>query len=133
MKTLNKTFPNGNGKAPLPDDDEINVDDFDWTAPSSHPAPNAAHEGFDTVITADTFTLTIPTYTPERLKALRKRLGMNAQEFGIAVGYAANGAKQRISELENARHPIPQSVSIIAGYLERYGVFTPFPKSQLSV
>lgn len=123
MKPSNKTFHNGNGIKVLPkDDDEINSDDFDWTRPFSHPAPNLRSEGFTTNITAGDLTIVIPTYTPERLKQVRKSLNMSAQQFGIAVGYASSGAKVRISELEHGRQAIPQAVSIIAAYLERYGV-----------
>ena len=123
MKPSNKTFPNGNGTTALLDDDsEININDFDWTAPAPHPAPNILREGYTTEIRAEGATLVIPTYTPERLKQLRKSLGMTAQQFGIIVGYASSGAKVRISELEHGRQGIPQTVSIIAAYVERYGV-----------
>ena len=122
MKPSNKTFLKGNGKTLLPDDDDINLDDFNWTQPAEHPAPNILTEGYTTEIKAEGATLLVPTYTPERLKALRTSLGMTAQQFGIAVGYAPSGAKVRISELEHGRQAIPQSVSIIAAYLKRYGV-----------
>jgi DNA-binding transcriptional regulator YiaG len=123
MKPSNKTFQNSNGTTKMLDDDrEINVNDFDWTAPAPHPAPNLGSEGYTTEITAEGQTLVVPTYTPERLRQLRRSLGMTAQQFGIAVGYASSGAKVRISELEQGRQTIPQSVSIIAAYVERYGV-----------
>ena len=123
MKPLNKTIPNGNGAVHLPDDDtEINIDDFDWSHPLPHPTPNFHSEGFTTKITAGDTILIIPTYTPERLKQLRTALNMTAQQFGIAVGYASSGAKVRISELEHGRQAIPQAVSIIAAYIEQYGV-----------
>jgi antitoxin component HigA of HigAB toxin-antitoxin module len=134
MKPSNKTFPNGNGTTHFSDeDDEINVDDFDWTRPAPHPAPNLLREGYTTAITAEDTTLIIPTYTPERLKQVRTMLGMTAEQFGIAVGYASSGAKVRISELENGRQAIPQAVSIIAAYMEQYGVLTSSTKKPQSV
>jgi hypothetical protein len=130
MKTSKKHFQNGNGAAHAPDDDvEINTDDFDWTRSAPHPAPNLNRDGYTTQIVAGNTTLIVPTYTPERLKRLRIKLEMTAQQFGIAVGYASSSAKVRISELENGRQAIPQAVSIIAAYLEQYGVLS-LPKQR---
>jgi len=43
---------------------------------------------------------------PHQLRAIRRRLDLNQQEFGELMGYPANGAKSRISELENGRRRI---------------------------
>ncbi len=136
MNPSNRTFPKGNGRnndvrksngsASFSDDDDINLDEFNWSAPVQHPAPRILSEGYNTEVEAGDAILLVPTYTPERLKTLRTSLGMTAQQFGIAVGYAPSSAKVRISELEHGRQAIPQPVSIIAAYLEQYGVLKPF-------
>lgn len=42
-------------------------------------------------------TVTVPDWTPDRIRALRKRLGMTQEAFAEEMGYSS---AQRVAELE---------------------------------
>ena len=58
------------------------------------------------------------TWTPERIRTLRKRLGLNQDEFAQAMGY---GSKTRVSELENGKVSPTGPVARLLDHLEAHG------------
>lgn len=54
------------------------------------------------------------TWTPEKIKALRKRLGLNQSAMAERLGYTR---QQTVSDLEKGNHPPGPQVEIILGYL----------------
>ena len=51
------------------------------------------------------------SWTPERLKALRKHVGMTQAQMGEYLGYSKHGAQVRISELERGQKRVSGAVS----------------------
>jgi transcriptional regulator with XRE-family HTH domain len=58
-------------------------------------------------------------WTPERIKALRKRLGLDQAEFADLLGY---GASQRVSELEKGKRGATGPTARLLDYVDAYGV-----------
>ena len=58
-------------------------------------------------------------WTPERIRALRKRLGLTQDEFAEAMGYGSNS---RISELENGKVEPTGPVAKLLDHLDSHGV-----------
>ena len=61
-------------------------------------------------------------WTPDRIRALRKRLGLNQDEFAEAMGYGSNS---RISELENGHVEPTGPVARLLDHLSAHGVLSP--------
>ena len=58
-------------------------------------------------------------WTPERIRALRKHLGLNQTEMAAKLGYSR---QQSVSELEKGKHaPIPQIYIILSMLAEQSG------------
>ena len=58
-------------------------------------------------------------WTPDNIKALRKRLGLNQQPFATALGF---GSASRVSELENGATEPSDQVRRLLDYIDKYGV-----------
>ena len=56
------------------------------------------------------------TWTPERIRTLRKKLGLTQEEMAGRLGYSR---QQTISELENGMYPPGPQVCIILDILEQ--------------
>ena len=56
-------------------------------------------------------------WTPERIKALRKHLGMTQAQMGENVGYSKRGAQVRISDLERGETRVSGAVSRVLDLL----------------
>lgn len=64
--------------------------------------------------------MTIPsTWTPERIRALRKRLGLRQEEMAERLGYSR---QQTISELEKGLYPPGPQACIILDLLDKHGL-----------
>jgi len=57
-------------------------------------------------------------WTPDRIRALRDRLGFNQTRMARALGYSS---KQRVSELENGAREPSGAVLRLLDYLDEYG------------
>lgn len=85
-------------------------------------AAQLAKEGAETVVTDNGVAITLPVFTPERLRCVRQDLGLTQRQFGTALGFA-KGANVRISEYESGKQPIPAQVSLLAWYMEQFGMY----------
>ncbi len=56
-------------------------------------------------------------WTPERIKALRKHLGMNQAQMGENLGYSERGAQVRVSDLERGEARVSGAVSRVLDLL----------------
>ena len=62
----------------------------------------------------------MPEWTPDQVKALRERLGLDRAAFAALLGY---GAPTRVSELEKTdRGPINGTTARLLDYVEAFGV-----------
>ena len=62
---------------------------------------------------------------PHQLRAIRLRLNMNQQDFGVELGFSKDGARQRIYELEKGLKPImPVRIKLLRA-LEREAASRP--------
>lgn len=64
------------------------------------------------------------TWTPERIKALRKHAKMTQAELGEYLGYGKAGAQVRISELERGERGISGPVGRLFDMLAEKTSFT---------
>jgi DNA-binding transcriptional regulator YiaG len=114
-------------RAALPEEDEeITVFDLDLSAPQRAQADSIRADiqthGSTFRMETDAGVIAVPVLTPAQFKAIRHKLGLTGHEFGLALGYGAKGAKVRVSEFEHGGRPIPHAISLLASYIERYGL-----------
>ena len=57
--------------------------------------------------------------TPQELKKIRAKLGMNQKNFGLHLGFSDKGAQIAISELENGKRNIHKSTQLLARYISK--------------
>lgn len=62
-------------------------------------------------------------WTPEKIFALRKRLGLAQQAFGLKLGYSPTRAKISVSEIENAKkRPGPHTLEMLEQLRKRHNI-----------
>ena len=58
----------------------------------------------------------------QKMREMRKRLGLNQQEFGVLLGCNNNDASQAyISALERGVQPLSNRFKLLLRYLDKYG------------
>jgi DNA-binding transcriptional regulator YiaG len=85
-------------------------------------AAQLAKEGAEMLVIDNGVSITLPLFTPKRLRNVRQHLGLTQRQFGTALGFA-KGANVRISEYESGKQPIPAQVSLLAWYMEQFGLY----------
>ena len=58
------------------------------------------------------------TWTPEEIRALRKRLGYNQRQMAEALGYSRY---QSVSDIENGKQEPSETVCRLLDMLDRHG------------
>ena len=66
-------------------------------------------------------------WTPERIRALRKRLGMTQDDFAAALGYSR---KQSVSDLENGKMEPSGPAAELLRHLDAHGPLPSDPRGQ---
>ncbi len=65
--------------------------------------------------------------TGRQFRAIRKRLGLTASQWGRALGYVGTDASVSVSvyRLEGRKDAVPPQVELLARFRKRYGIKAP--------